>query len=179
MTLLGQQIIANYLWDRIHLWNIWITWLHNRLTLQLLISYHIIVIGCTRNLFLSGEGTSHIYLFIFIHFTFVYMLNAICITTNQLEHIQTNLCIHLSYLEGQRNLKIYNKNIKKKKKIRVWQHLQTLANPNVSYGLLCCQQTLAKVCKLCQCILTSPHYTRVHTSSHLLRLTCWVHYNVG
>ena len=64
-----------------------------------------------RNLFLSGEGTSHIYLFIFIHFTFVYMLNAICITTNQLEHIQTNLCIHLSYLEDQRNLKIYNKNI--------------------------------------------------------------------
>ena len=44
------------------------------------------------------------------------MLNAICITTNQLEHIQTNLCIHLSYLEDQRNLKIYNKNIKKKKK---------------------------------------------------------------
>ena len=84
--------------------------------IQLLISYHIIVIGCTRNLFLSGEGTSHIYLFIFIHFTFVYMLNAICITTNQLEHIQTNLCIHLSYLEDQRNLKIYNKNIKKKKK---------------------------------------------------------------
>ena len=45
------------------------------------------------------------------------MLNAICITTNQLEHIQTNLCIHLSYLEDQRNLKIYNKNIKKKKKM--------------------------------------------------------------
>ena len=44
------------------------------------------------------------------------MLNAICITTNQLEHIQTNLCIHLSYLENQRNLKIYNKNIFKKKK---------------------------------------------------------------
>ena len=44
------------------------------------------------------------------------MLNAICITTNQLEHIQTNLCIHLSYLEDQRNLKIYNKNIKKKRK---------------------------------------------------------------
>ena len=44
------------------------------------------------------------------------MLNPICITTNQLEHIQTNLCIHLSYLEDQRNLKIYNKNIKKKKK---------------------------------------------------------------
>ena len=44
------------------------------------------------------------------------MLNAICITTNQLEHIQTNLCMHLSYLEDQRNLKIYNKNIKKKKK---------------------------------------------------------------
>ena len=44
------------------------------------------------------------------------MLNAICITTNQLEHIQTNLCIHLSYLEDQRNLKICNKNIKKKKK---------------------------------------------------------------
>ena len=36
---------------------------------------------------------------------------------NQLEHIQTNLCIHLSYLEDQRNLKIYNKNIKKKSKI--------------------------------------------------------------
>ena len=31
-------------------------------------------------------------------------------------HIQTNLCIHLSYLEDQRNLKIYNRNIKKKKK---------------------------------------------------------------
>ena len=59
--------------------------------------------------------SSPIYLFIFIHFTFVIMLNAICITTNQLEHIQTNLCIHLSYLEDQRNLKIYNKNIKKKK----------------------------------------------------------------
>ena len=44
------------------------------------------------------------------------MLNAICITTNQLEHIQTNLCIHLSYLEDQRNLKIYNKNILKKEK---------------------------------------------------------------
>ena len=42
------------------------------------------------------------------------MLNAIRITTNQLEHIQTNLCIHLSYLEDQRNLKIYNTNIKKK-----------------------------------------------------------------
>ena len=42
------------------------------------------------------------------------MLNAICITTNQLKHIQTNLCIHLSYLEDQRNLKIYNKNIFKK-----------------------------------------------------------------
>ena len=44
------------------------------------------------------------------------MLNAICITTNQLEHIQTHLCIHLSYLEYQKNLKIYNKNIKKKKR---------------------------------------------------------------
>ena len=49
------------------------------------------------------------------------MLNAICITTNQLEHIQTNLCIHLSYLEDQRNLKIYNKNIKKNKK-QVYDH---------------------------------------------------------
>ena len=45
------------------------------------------------------------------------MLNAICITTNRLEHVQTNLCIHLSYLEDQRNLKIYNKNIEKKKKM--------------------------------------------------------------
>ena len=44
------------------------------------------------------------------------MLNAIRITTNQLEHIQTNLCIHLSYLEDQRNLKIYNKNIFKKRR---------------------------------------------------------------
>ena len=32
-----------------------------------------------------------------------------CIATNQLEHILTNLCIHLSYLEDQKNLKIYNK----------------------------------------------------------------------
>ena len=93
---------------------------------QLLISYHIIVIGCTRNLFLSGEGTSHIYLFIFHTFHFcICMLNAICITTNQLEHIQTNLCIHLSYLEDQRNLKIYNKNIKKRKKESVHGHHST------------------------------------------------------
>ena len=63
--------------------------------------------------FYQGKGhLIYIYSF-FIHFTFVYMLNAICITTNQLEHIQTHLCIHLSYLEYQRNLKIYNKNIKK------------------------------------------------------------------
>ena len=71
----------------------------------------IIVIGRTRNLFLSGEGTSHYIYSFFIHFTFVYMLNAICITTNQSAHKQTNLCIHLSYLEDQRNLKIYNENI--------------------------------------------------------------------
>ena len=77
---------------------------------QLLISYHISVIGCTQNVFLSGEGTSH---YIFIHFSYIsplfICLNTIRITTNQLEHIQTNLCIHLSYLEDQRNLKIYNK----------------------------------------------------------------------
>ena len=35
------------------------------------------------------------------------MLNTIRITTNQ--YIQTNLCLHVSYLEDQRNLKIYNK----------------------------------------------------------------------
>ena len=67
--------------------------------MELLISYHIIVIGCTRNLFLSGEGTSHIYLFIFIHFTFVYMLNAICITTNQLEH--TDKSMYSSVISGR------------------------------------------------------------------------------
>ena len=51
---------------------------------------------------------------LFIHFAcFVCVLNALCITTNQLEHIPTNLSIHLSYLEDQRNLKIYNKNIRK------------------------------------------------------------------
>ena len=52
-----------------------------------------------------GEGTSHYIYSLFIHFVFVYMLN-----TNQLEHILTNPCIHLSYLEDQRNLKIYNNN---------------------------------------------------------------------
>ena len=52
------------------------------------------------------------------YFTFVYMLNAICITTNQLEHIQTNLCIYLSYLEDQRNLKIYNKKMNKENEIK-------------------------------------------------------------
>ena len=55
------------------------------------------------------------------------MLNAICITTNQLEHIQTNLCIHLSYLEDQRNLKIYNKNILKRRKKRRLEYM-------ISYG---------------------------------------------
>ena len=44
------------------------------------------------------------------------MLNTIRITTNQLEHIQTNLCIHLSYPEDQRNLKIYIYNKEKMKK---------------------------------------------------------------
>ena len=34
--------------------------------------------------------------------------------------------------------------------------MQTLSNPKDFYGLLCCQQAFAKVCKLCQCILTSP-----------------------
>ena len=63
------------------------------------------------------------------------MLNAICITTNQLEHIQTNLCIHLSYLEDQRNLKIYNKNIKKKEKERylVIQHIPRHIVYNIIY----------------------------------------------
>ena len=34
--------------------------------------------------------------------------------------------------------------------------MQTLPNPERFYVLLYCQQTFAKVCKLCQCILTSP-----------------------
>ena len=40
------------------------------------------------------------------------------ISDNYYRHIQTNLCIHLSYLEDQRNMKIYNikKKIKKIKK---------------------------------------------------------------
>ena len=68
-----------------------------------------------------------------IHFTFVYMLNAICITTNQLVHIQTNLCIHLSYLEDQRNLKIYNKNIfKKEGKKGHWSLLKHDHKPSIT-----------------------------------------------
>ena len=54
-----------------------------------------------------------------------------CITPYQLEYIQTNPCIHLSYLEDQRNLKIYNENIFKKKKIIV--HLQNLMWVNNSH----------------------------------------------
>ena len=38
---------------------------------QLLTSYHIIVIGCTQNLFLSVEGTSH---YMFIHFSYISLL---------------------------------------------------------------------------------------------------------
>ena len=52
---------------------------------------------------------------LFIHFTFVCMLNTICITINQLEqHIYTDTFMYssdLSYLEDQGNLKIYNNNI--------------------------------------------------------------------
>ena len=107
----------------------------------MLISYHIIVIGCTQNLFLSGERTSHYISIRFSYISLLYiMLNTMRITTNQLEHIQTNLCFHLSYLEDQRNLKVYNKNIIQKnaqwsievyviwedrKSIRVFVHLHT------------------------------------------------------
>ena len=77
----------------------------------------------------------YIYSF-FIHFTFVYILNAIHITTNQ--HIQTNLCIHLSYLEDQKNLKIYNKNINNKTK----QLYKTFdINVTIHQGLECEQCT--------------------------------------
>ena len=38
-------------------------------------------------------------------------------------------------------------------------NLETLANPKGVYVLLRCQQTFAKVCKLCQRILLSPQWT--------------------
>ena len=40
--------------------------------------------------------------------------------------------------------------------------MQTLSNPKDFNGLLCCQQAFAKVCKLCQCILTSPLTSQIH-----------------
>ena len=51
--------------------------------------------------------TSH---YILIHFSYkprIYV-KYLRITTNQLEHIPTNLYIHVSYLDDLRNLKIYN-----------------------------------------------------------------------
>ena len=68
------------------------------------LSYH--SYACSKNVFLIEEGKSH---HTFIHLSYllllyILMLNTICLTTNQLEHIPTNLCMHLSCLEDQRNL---------------------------------------------------------------------------
>ena len=59
------------------------------------------------------QGKEHLIIFcsFFIHLHFVY------VKYNSYKNqpvTETNLCIHLSYLEDQRNLKINNKNKKKK-----------------------------------------------------------------
>ena len=68
--------------------------------IQLLISYHIIVIGCTRNLFLSGEGTSHIYLLIF--HTFHFCIYVKCnMYNNQPVRAYTDKSMYSSVISGR------------------------------------------------------------------------------